>query len=181
MSPKSYVSLAVLLLGSLAHRAIALGINCRGSGECPIFLAGDPSRRVIDQLQIVIQANVSDTRVFQNGQHIACIDGHGFLPLPPQPDDGDDEADGSDNAIGEDRPQGSICAFLQGTAAGVSGADIKTHLQTLIDHGCKACGSVPTTGVNDVRYGQLTLNYVDRFPTGDAQCPGGILGGCQFE
>lgn len=51
----------------------------------------------------------------------------------------------------------------QETTGGVLGRDIKILYQDLVDHGCSACGSVPTglpAGINDVSRGMLTLNFV---------------------
>jgi hypothetical protein len=62
-------------------------------------------------------------------------------------------------------PFGDVCAFLQMTTEGFAGSDIKRLFGMLGEHGCKACGSVPTghlqdSLINDVFQGELTVNYV---------------------
>ncbi|KAK3201159.1 hypothetical protein GRF29_213g1312718 [Pseudopithomyces chartarum] len=89
-------------------------------------------QQIVDKAQ-----NVGDYYVFKNGEHIACIQGGGTA-------------------------QGSLCAFLQGTA-GVEGWKVKQLLGFIKDHGCKKCGSVPRDypNHNDINYsGQLTVNWV---------------------
>ncbi|OJJ43607.1 hypothetical protein ASPZODRAFT_136060 [Penicilliopsis zonata CBS 506.65] len=51
------------------------------------------------------------------------------------------------------------CAFYQSGASGTI-ADALGHIQNLIKHGCKVCGSDPTQPGNDVSKGQLTVNSV---------------------
>jgi hypothetical protein len=54
------------------------------------------------------------------------------------------------------------CAFLQGTASGVSGTQIYALIQQLQGHNCKDCGSVPIgfPQSNDPSSGILTVNFV---------------------
>ncbi|KAF2689773.1 killer toxin [Lentithecium fluviatile CBS 122367] len=122
---------AILAFGT---HATALGINCRGSSNCG--LVGTAS------LDGVINAarNAGDNHVFQNGEHVACVQfGNGGVP------------------------GGSLCAFPQGTSGGIEGWKAKQLLGFLKDHGCSRCGSVPRNYPvdNDVNSaGQLTVNWV---------------------
>ncbi|KAK5994840.1 KP4 killer toxin [Cladobotryum mycophilum] len=108
--------------------AVALGINCRGSGFCSINDA--VLQHLRDRVGVLIADGGRD-RHFNSGQQIAC--NHGS--------------------------QGSICAFYQNGASGTAG-NVYSQLQTLLDHGCMQCGSVPTQPGNDVSKGELTVNWV---------------------
>ncbi|PKY01205.1 killer toxin [Aspergillus campestris IBT 28561] len=115
---------------SLSSTTTALGINCRGSGFCGDASSGSGTR--LSRIKNKIDA-IDDNAHYNNGDHIACdVDpiGSGF------------------------------CAFFQSTGDGGSAADAKRLVQDLINHGCAACGSVPTGQENDVKNGQLTVNYV---------------------
>ncbi|UPK93019.1 hypothetical protein LCI18_003954 [Fusarium solani-melongenae] len=62
---------------------------------------------------------------------------------------------------------GAICAFFQNTG-GWQGQKAKELAHYITEHGCLACGSVPTgfPGSNDVAQGELTFNYVSNPCTG---------------
>ena len=65
------------------------------------------------------------------------------------------------------RGVGGICLFLGGNVppAGVGAAVVLAALDTLIEHGCRTCGSAPldVLGGNEMgRMGGLTSNYVLR-------------------
>ena len=125
----------------------------------------NPSQSVADSLRQEIATHVSDSRVYQNGQHVVCVDGQINVD--------------SDSFI----LHGSICAFLQSTG-GIPGNEIKTLAQRIVEHGCKSCGNVPVyfdKGDNDVNsHGELTFNFVSRVTSGDGQC-GSIKGKCQYD
>ncbi|KAJ7762360.1 killer toxin Kp4/SMK [Mycena maculata] len=57
--------------------------------------------------------------------------------------------------------QNNICAFLQSEKGPLDGGTIQSVAPAIVDHGCTACGSVPTSPGNNVEDGQLTFNYVD--------------------
>ncbi|KAK3368976.1 killer toxin [Lasiosphaeria ovina] len=68
---------------------------------------------------------------------------------------------------------GGVCAFLQNIPAGegVTGAQIKSLGQQIVDHGCQSCGSVPFQN-NDVSEGELTFNFSNTVcGDGDLICP----------
>ena len=117
---------------AFSTQAAAIGINCQGSSNCG--LSGSAN------LQGIINAanNAGDFHVFQNGEHVACVQGTG--------------------SVG-----GSLCAFPQGTSGGIEGWKAKQLLGFLKDHGCGRCGSVPRNfpNNNDVNSaGMLTVNWV---------------------
>ncbi|KAF7586542.1 hypothetical protein BBP40_008697, partial [Aspergillus hancockii] len=122
---------SLLVLSSTAaaiDSAVALGINCRGSGGCAGSGAAGGQGTRLSQIKKQID-KVDNNRHFNNGEHIACIE----------------------NKLGT-----GICAFFQNTSGGGSGADAKRLIQDLINHGCTACGSVPTNpGV--ISRGQATI------------------------
>ncbi|KFY39723.1 hypothetical protein V495_05761 [Pseudogymnoascus sp. VKM F-4514 (FW-929)] len=76
-----------------------------------------------------------DNRWYNNGEKIACMWENFF--------------------------SGAFCAFWQGSN-GNSGRESKLYIQSLSDHGCGLCGSIPygfpTT--NDINNGYLTVNFV---------------------
>ena len=56
----------------------------------------------------------------------------------------------------------NMCAFLQYTFSGASGAKIQSLAHLIPEHGCHTCGSVPiffNDGDNNVWDGELTFNY----------------------
>ncbi|KAK5988805.1 KP4 killer toxin [Cladobotryum mycophilum] len=72
---------------------------------------------------------------FGDGQHVTCI---------------------QSSNIGNP----SLCIFYQKTGRQWSVGQTVNYVQNLLDHGCKACGSVPTDPGNDVNRGELTANMV---------------------
>ncbi|KAF4445485.1 killer toxin, Kp4/SMK-like, core [Fusarium austroafricanum] len=113
-----------------ASSVAGLGINCRGSGFCSLSPNGS-IQKIKEQIGVIIADGQGD-RHFDTGAQIACTN-----------------AD-----------QGSFCAFYQSNGASGSANDAFTHIQWIIDHGCKLCGSVPIHDGNNVDDGQLTVNYV---------------------
>jgi len=143
-STMRYALSTLTLIALTSSYVTALGINCRGSSNCGFFVIPDnPGQNVANALRQKIVAQVSDSHQYQNGDHIACVQG--------------------EVRIGQFTAYGSICAFLQGTG-GIPGNEIKTLAQRIVEHGCKGCGSVPVyfdKGDNDVNsHGELTFNYV---------------------
>ncbi|KAI9776538.1 MAG: hypothetical protein M1839_009519 [Geoglossum umbratile] len=96
---------------------------------------------------------IQGCRVYQNGEHIACKSDPKVL-----------------------NGNGGECAFLQGTASGLSGSAIQALIKEIQGHGCEGCGSVPIGfpqvfgGSNDPSGGILTVNYV---ADTDNPCPDG--------
>ncbi|KAJ6789041.1 hypothetical protein PWT90_08412 [Aphanocladium album] len=148
-----FLSLSVFL-----STAVALGINCRGSGICSLN-PGASLQVVHDQVGELVAQGGGDRR-FSNGpkqwftfiqiakplaniiviEQIACSHGS----------------------------QGSFCAFYQSGASGTA-KEAYSQLQQLLDHGCGGCGSIPTQPGNDVSKGQLTVNYVSK-PCCEGNC-----------
>lgn len=101
---------------TLSSTSTALGINCRGSGGCAGSGSIGGSGTRLSHIKNKIDG-IDDNKHYNNGDHIAC----------------------EENKLGT-----GICAFFQSTGNGGSGADAKRLVQKLINHGCTACGSVPT-------------------------------------
>ena len=150
----SLVGLAAILFSGHAAAA-ASGINCEGSGACPMFTKEDGTYypgKVIDYIAKDINS-INNDRHYNNGDHIAC------LPGKYQLNDGINI-------------NGGICAFLQKTKSGANGGDLKRLIADLQQHKCKACGSVPTgfPGDNHVKNGMLTVNFVNNIGNCNGVC-----------
>jgi hypothetical protein len=137
----------ILTMVALASTSVqGLGINCRGSAACK-------RNGALSDLSGFIQ-NIQLDRIYNNGEHIACR--------------------GQNNGIlGIIDPNGGVCAFLQFTAGGISGNQIKSLTASLVEHGYNACGSVPINfpDSNDPSDGILTFNFVANT---DNPCPNGL-------
>jgi hypothetical protein len=142
--------LALLLLTALSSPVNALGINCRGSGLCSFVIngaiTGHEAKVLADWIQGIeaegyTPVTINSDRIYKNGEQIACY------------------------------IRSSICAFLQDTPNGATGAEVRKLARFIPDHGCTVCGSVPTDfpNTNDVKKGQLTFNYV-RSSCGNGIC-----------
>ena len=108
-------SLLIPTILGLSSTSTALGINCRGSSGCAgSGISGSGTR--LSRIKNKIDS-IDDNKHYNNGDHIVC----------------------EKNKLGT-----GICAFFQSTGNGGSGADAKRLVQKLINHGCTACGSVPT-------------------------------------
>jgi len=107
----------------LTH-ASALGINCRGSGECL-------TEPIDDAMQLTnLLNNIDPARWYNDGEQIVCL--------------------------------ANVCAYLQNTNSGASGATVQNLAHFIPEHGCHTCGSVPLNfafGDNDVADGELTFNF----------------------
>lgn len=79
---------------------------------------------------------LDQNKQFSDGEHITCVKSSVTIGNP------------------------SLCLFYQNTGRKWTVAQTLTFTQQIIDHGCAACGSVPTDPGNDVKNGQLTANMV---------------------
>ncbi|RGP81842.1 killer kp4 [Fusarium longipes] len=113
------------------HLVKRLGINCRGSSSCGVGgIAHTPNGDLKDVRDAVASGEEGN---FGNGDHIACI------PFA----------------------FGNLCAFYQGIGSRTFTKEQSvTFLDQLRQHGCSKCGSIPVDPGNDVKNGQLTVNYV---------------------
>jgi hypothetical protein len=73
---------------------------------------------------------------FSDGQHIVCVESPVTITNP------------------------SLCLFYQMTGRSWTVSQTVWFVQSLLDHGCGACGSIPTDSGNDVNNGELTANMV---------------------
>ena len=108
----------------------ALGINCRGSGLCV------GNKGLLGEAQAQLRGMDQNKR-FADGQHVTCVQ--------------------SSVSIGDP----SLCIFYQKTnGRSWTVGQTVSFVQALLDHGCGACGSVPTDPGNNVNNGMLTANMV---------------------
>jgi hypothetical protein len=65
-----------------------------------------------------------------------------------------------------------ICVFAQSLRFGetVNAKVVKDSVNALINHGCKKCGSNPIHPGNNVKHGQITVNFVE-FYCATGVCP----------
>lgn len=125
-------SLVFLALGSIIASE---GQNCKGNG-CSDF----SNPQDISMLDLSLNQS-SDTRMFRNGENIACIPGI------------------SGNLI-----NGGICIWFWNTQNTSTGADAK-QLYPYIRRNCGLCGSTPTNiWKNDVSEGELTIGWSPNTP-----------------
>jgi len=126
--------LSTLALTALASSCVtALGTNCNGDERCDI--GGTPGKpreeatKLNDQL-----GEIDDDSTYKNGYPITCIrGGHGSQEM---------------------------CARLQNVEGNkrVSGRRIKELGNSILENGCRVCGSAPVFD-DDVSKGQLTFQY----------------------
>lgn len=128
------IAIAVILIQP--EPSFGLGINCDGSIECnlaPPLVTTGGS--YLSKLAAQV-CSMNPLTQYSPGQHITsgCFD------------------DG-----------GGIAVFTQKTTQNLYGVFACTLLNTLIQHGCKTCGSVPfdVYTTNDVNNGEITVNYVN--------------------
>lgn len=121
----------------------ALGINCRGSGACPLAIDNDIAQRLTNYID-----GIDPNRWYNNGEHIACA-----------------------TFSADEGTVGHICAFLQNTG-GAPGQNIRGLAHFIPEHGCNKCGSVPYffPADNNVDDGELTYNVVGSDACGDGLC-----------
>lgn len=83
-----------------------------------------------------ILRGMDPSQQFSDGQHIACVESPVTIGNP------------------------SLCLFYQRTGRTWTVDQTIWFVQSLIDHGCGACGSIPVDDGNDVNNGELTANMV---------------------
>ncbi|KAF9779696.1 hypothetical protein IL306_001292 [Fusarium sp. DS 682] len=109
----------------------SLGINCRGSSTCGVGGIGHLPNANLKDVRDAVAAG--DEGNFANGEHVACV------PFAT----------------------GSLCAFYQNIGSRTfTKEQTVSFLDSLRDHGCTKCGSIPTDAGNNVDNGELTVNFV---------------------
>ncbi|KAI0172685.1 hypothetical protein GGR52DRAFT_572509 [Hypoxylon sp. FL1284] len=152
-----------------------LGINCRGSGLCPLATIENHSgTRIVQLWHDLLHATDKDPNtVYNSGDHIVCIGTSATITVDASVSGEVDGISGdvglsSDVSIGT----GGVCLFPQGASLKLS--QIRDLVDALGDHGCTTCGSVPIhfvdQGSNDPDSGILTSNYV-----GNPYCGGNCI------
>ena len=124
----------VLALSTFPLLISTLGINCRGASECSIHESETDNG--LYRLAQFVNTTMPNATYYDDGTKIACLQGSG------------DQNGGN----------GGLCAYLQ-NGANATGADLVVLMQGLLKHGCKKCGSIPTTPGNNVNDGELTVNW----------------------
>lgn len=161
-------------LTTLLHTPVtALGINCRGSGMCPLASWENKARERITQVlrDAVWDSPKPNSTTYGNGDHVICVSQFQTISVTGAQEKGAETAGASSTStqtlglsgvIGG----GGICLFPQkmGNGAVLTLGDVRALSDQVLLHGCGTCGSVPIhyvdQGSNDPRWGILTFNYV---------------------
>ncbi|KAI2470354.1 hypothetical protein F4781DRAFT_390665 [Annulohypoxylon bovei var. microspora] len=143
----------------------ALGINCRGSGLCPLATIENHSgTRILQLWHDVLAATDKDPNtVYNSGDHVVCVGTSATITVGASVSGEVNGIEGevsleSDISIGT----GGVCLFPQ--RASLTLAQIRELVDAIGNHGCATCGSVPIhfvdQGSNNPKDGILTSNYV---------------------
>ena len=170
-SPVSITGLAGL--SALLGLTNSLGINCRGSGFCPLAGWDDTNSESIAQgLRNALWGSTDDNSTsFSNGDHVICVSESQPISvgITASAEASGGEASGSVGTsltLNGNIHEGGICVFPQKMASGATLdlGTIRGLADALLEHGCSVCGSVPIhyvdEGSNDPGDGILTFNYV---------------------
>lgn len=166
-SPGSIAALTGL--SALLGLATSLGINCRGSGLCPLAGWDDTSSESIAQglRDALWDSTDENSTSFSNGDHVICVSESQPITVGITA-----SAEGAEGSLGTSLTlngnihEGGICVFPQKMASGATLdlGTIRGLADALLEHGCSVCGSVPIhyvdNGSNDPADGILTFNYV---------------------
>lgn len=168
---------ALSYIFTLLPLTTSLGINCRGSGLCPLASWDDKSPEHITQVlrDAVWASPKPNNTLYPSGSHIICVSVAQSITLsgslaPGFTSDGGAQgtATGTFNLSGE-IGLGGICLFPQG--ANLTLGVVRPLVDAVLEHGCHTCGSVPIhfvdKGSNNPDEGILTFNYV-----GNPDCVG---------
>ena len=158
------------LTSLLAGAASALGINCRGSGLCPLATWDNQSPLPVMQIlrDALYQSKAPDSTPYNGGDHVICVSNTLTINLSLPIIDPTGLTSGSALGswhLGGKIKDGGICLFPQGLKNGpLTLGMIRKLVDKLLEHGCETCGSVPIhfvdQGSNDPDDGILTFNYV---------------------
>ncbi|TGJ88648.1 hypothetical protein E0Z10_g144 [Xylaria hypoxylon] len=143
----------------------ALGINCRGSGLCPLAtIENHTGVRILQLWHDVLAATDKDPNtVYGPGEHIVCVGTSVSITIGASAS-AEVEGLGGELSLSSEISLGTggVCLFPQG--ASLTLAQIRDLVDALGNHGCSTCGSVPIhfvdQGSNDPSPGILTSNYV---------------------
>ncbi|KAF4335778.1 TOX4 [Fusarium beomiforme] len=134
-TPSGFTTMAKRGPSSLTQRSSILakreGINCHGSSTCGVGGIGHTPDASLKDVRDAVAAGEEGN--FANGDHVACV------PFAT----------------------GNLCAFYQNIGSRTFTKEQSVALlDTLVDHGCQHCGSIPTDPGNNVANGELTVNFV---------------------
>ena len=164
-------------LSALLGLATSLGINCRGSGLCPLASWDDTNSESIAQgLRDALWGSTDDNSTsFSNGDHVICVSESQPISVgitASAQASGSKGAATAGGSLGTSLTlsgtihEGGICVFPQKMASGATLdlGTIRGLADALLEHGCTTCGSVPIhyvdEGSNNPDDGILTFNYV---------------------
>ena len=140
----------------------SLGINCRGSGLCPVASWDNKSPyRITQVLRDAVWASPKpNSTIYPSGSHIVCVSVAQSITLSAAASY-EGTATGTFALSGE-IGLGGVCLFPQG--ANLTLGVVRPLVDAVLEHGCHTCGSVPIhfvdEGSNDPSEGILTFNYV---------------------
>lgn len=165
-SPFLIASLATLLASTVS----TLGINCRGSGLCPLATWDNQSPLPVMQIlrDALYESKAPESTPYNNGDHVLCISNTLTINLSIPIIDPTGLTSGLNLGswhLGGRIKDGGICLFPQYMKNGpLTLGMIRKLADKLLEHGCETCGSVPIhfvdKGSNDPGDGILTFNYV---------------------
>lgn len=179
-STAAFISLLPLASLTTTISAVsALGLNCRGSGLCPLAKFENKSPESI--IQILRDAIYATTKpldtTYTEGQHVVCISSSETITIGSDFSNGIDASSASDSTGGSYKLDvaigtGGICAFPNHLKAGanLTLAEIRPLADQVLEHKCKTCGSATVDWGNSPKDGYLTFDYVD-----DPFCDGGCI------
>ncbi|KAK4694062.1 hypothetical protein P7C71_g3450, partial [Lecanoromycetidae sp. Uapishka_2] len=164
-------TLAFSTLSTLLASTTALGINCRGSALCDRATMSSSAGKIVQILRDAVYASqVDPSTVYNDGDHIICISQTDTVTITATAGGDYDGVTGSFSLSGDlSVGAGGICLFPQGTSLTLG--EIRPLTDSILEHGCSTCGSVPKgfPGSNDPSQGILTFNYVEN-PFCDKTC-----------
>ncbi|KAL9129302.1 MAG: hypothetical protein Q9217_002213 [Psora testacea] len=181
MPSPAVIATLMTIATSLIAPAISLGINCRGSGLCPLASWENKQPERVTQIlrDAVWQSPKSNDTVYNSGDHIICISGSQTISLTGGAEGSAAASEGPSAGLSGsftlsgNLHTGGICLFPQGTSLTLG--QIRPLTDAVLEHGCDTCGSVPIhfvdQGSNDPKDGILTFNYVSN-PSCVGECIG---------
>ncbi|MCJ1463959.1 hypothetical protein MMC07_002569 [Pseudocyphellaria aurata] len=124
---------------------------------------------IVQILRDAVWASTKDnSTVYNSGDHIICVGAN--QPITIGAGAGYEGVSGT-FSLGGNIHEGGVCLFPQGSALTLE--QIRPLTNSVLEHGCKTCGSVPIhyvdQGSNDPGAGILTFNYVKN-PYCDGNC-----------
>lgn len=173
----SLLALLIIAITTTSTTVTALGLNCRGSGLCPLAKFENKHPETI--VQILRNAIYATTKplntTYTEGQHIVCISSSESFSVGSDVTGGaDGDSAGGNYKLDIRIGNGGVCAFPNylKPGANLTLAQIRPLADQVLEHKCKTCGSATVKWGNSPEEGYLTFNYVDA-PICDGECISG--------